>query len=659
MISYRLNFYQNEWFLKLDKQQSLKKSKSSSKKSSKNDRSKSANSEKTKENIATQKREVLDDFDTFRKRKKKNKTLFSDQDDFLMTALFGEPLKIYNETQIDPYISVDFTNEINDIKKVINRVSLRKENFRVAPLNVETLVKTLASSPDIIHIMTHGRMTNNAYEFDFEGHKAFKESLSKEQVEELIGMNGLQDNILVFLNCCYSGIVGGQFLSKGAECVIQIHPDTPINDTVARQFSSRFYSLILEKKMPFGLAFDLARLHTKFSPDCRHALSKNIVFCNHKHNQECFQKQKNFQKVLDGVHQYLSQKCKCPEKYLNVHYHECIVMFEKELRLKNAKIHKEMLSDSERYLICCCNLKLPHEDWNKFQIGYREDEMKFKTIDDFTNKRKIKIRNQLFFLEPAFNHHFSKMKLNKSRFNDTMFQFYNFFSFNRGKIGIVYGQKGSSLSKFLISFSGYVLLRAKYHFVHQFNFLKVETVDQMKECLNAQNQEFANYLKKKKINFQFKQIKILYICHKSDRILEEMSAVRLFEYFEKIHSEFNLHFLVSLRKKPSRVVPYAKILKIQPMKEIEMERYFLSKLSKGKCIYKDQILIEFRLKKTEILKLFKKYLCYPKSLRWFIKTIDQPKIDLKKWETNAIFVNQKIQISENLNIPDNIKFPFN
>ena len=45
-----------------------------------------------------------------------------------MTALFGEPLKIYKETQIDPYNSVDFPNEINEIKKVINRISKKKES---------------------------------------------------------------------------------------------------------------------------------------------------------------------------------------------------------------------------------------------------------------------------------------------------------------------------------------------------------------------------------------------------------------------------------------------------------------------------------------------------------------------------------------------------
>ena len=560
------------------------------------------------------------------------------QKNFFMAAMFCEPLKEFKEKKINFYPPVNFIKELRKIQEFIASKSQDTSFLKVAPLNIDNFFRTLCNSPEIIHFMSHGRLIKNEsnnddfhFEFDFESLKSFKESLDKKNIEELVSMNKLENTHLVFLNGCYSGNIGEFFIKMGANCVVQVNKNFPINDSFASQFAVKFYSYALQKNFRFLDAFRLTKLFFKHDKNCENLIKKIYVFCNHQHLSNCFQNKKN-NKSKENFINYFKSFCKCEFKVENLHNLECKIIIEQKAKENNYQliIKSVQKQNKDFYKICCCREDLKHSEIDKYEILLHPENNIKDSMSDFLKAKNPFYRRNLYFYERAsIRMNFDRV-YDPKRFHEILFKLHHFFIFNRGKIGMVFGMRGSGIRQFLEHFSCYAFYREKYHLVSKLNFSKVLDHNIMKELLKVEIKRLQDLIKCDYPQINKSSIGVLILCHECDAIVEKLQNIQIYKILEEVECyTFEVNYLFTLRKKPENT-NNIRVLELKPLSLTDAFNHFLKEIDKGEDNH-TKFQEDCEKRKEEIKNIFKEFPTYPKYIMKFVNMIKEKHINIKEW----------------------------
>ena len=131
--------------------------------------------------------------------------------------------------------------------------------------------------------------------------------------------------MLAFVSACHSEEIGEIFFKAGIPVVIAVNSETPIMDTVCKQFSQYFYQNLLDG-CTIQQSFDKAKIEVSQSPNATDADFETCC-CAHKHTADCVW-YPLFQKDPEAAHNLHKIDCNClfsEQNPVRAHKHTCQV----------------------------------------------------------------------------------------------------------------------------------------------------------------------------------------------------------------------------------------------------------------------------------------------------------------------------------------------
>lgn len=568
---------------------------------------------------------------------------------FFMAALFSEPLKEHKTNKRDQNMSsyriqheeiyrpVHFSSEIRKIFSSIEKADHEKTVLKIAPLSINNFYQTLINSPEIIHIMCHGHKDGEEFTLDFENSRAIKVSVKSESVKKMLNIQKLTHTILVFINACHSGMLASSFIDAGAECVIYIHKDCPINDTIASHFAQLFYEKLFSG-YSLEESFSISKKGIELSPECQEAIKLNYQFCNHSHTIDCLnhplkKKSKKFENFVKSL-----KNCECLQKYHNRHSNECIKKL--SIEIDGFGMNKYKLSNKNLWEICCCQKNVPHEERDKFEIIYKNNDSKTKQMEHLINKQSI-WRDLQFYQFAWIRINFHEEHFYPKRFNDGIFKFYHYFIHNKGQIGLIYGKKGSGVRTFLQQFAYYCFHREKFDHVANENFENVRDFLEMNNRISKHLEIIKKTNKTGSSNCHIGSIRVLMICQEFDQVIESTNE-NIYEKLNEIHSQYMISYLISIRKKHQKTKLFqTRVMNIPELEPFDAMDLFLSYLKNREFAAKwdKSTFLGFK----DVGKIFKELPKHPNTIELFARRIPHSEYSYEKWYKLALEIKEDFE----------------
>lgn len=279
-----------------------------------------------------------------------------------IALMYSEPLVINDGVGIisvgDP---VNYEEECSKVLEILKRKEKRiKVQFEIA--TISQLMNVLSLSPRVLHIMCHGSYNKEKKQFylAFEENRALSELYSENLKNRLKKIKF--NTQLVFINACFSEEVARVFYDAGVPCVVAVHSQTKIEDSIAQQFSELFYWQLFEGKS-IEDAFQNARA----------AITGKDVYtccCAHSHKPDCKWNKIAQEEGPEKAHILHTPTCtNCRKITGNSFEHEdnCGWAFE---FMCDYNLNYDF--PNGKFRVCCCSPELEHNEVMKFQLIYRD-----------------------------------------------------------------------------------------------------------------------------------------------------------------------------------------------------------------------------------------------------------------------------------------------
>lgn len=500
-------------------------------------------------------------------------------DPILIVALFSEPL-VYirqrgrDQKQPEEYSPVDFEGELTEIANVFEGKGINNLTFKIGSLNMENFRKTIENYPEIIHIMCHGDFDKETkkYYLDFENENAEVFPFYPENIDKFLDESGLNDTVLVFLNACYSEQVAHCFLEKNIKCVIAIEKHSKIDDRVSKDFAKTFYKYLFSNST-FQKAFDntVTDLATTYSRNQELYFS----FCSHIHKEDCRWNENEHMELMQ-----IMLKCDCPNKFRSLHKTSCLAVFSFQMEFW-VGTDAESLGLEQEVVLCCCSRELPHEEILKFKIFYQHDHYKNMRLFDLMN-RSLNRQRRNFFNE------FDTMRIEKRYknissmgFNYYMYQLFNYFSNDNGRVAIINGEYGSGKTTLIKHFANYSQFRNKFFYINGADFTQINSIEQLNCNVMKWLNKRTNFNKGRHNYKGRKGNRTLLFLDNLDTLISRNSE-RVKQEIQRVIQQEDVYFLISVTKSKSINFPLEnKEIMIKPLSYHMGAQLFLSKCRKS------------------------------------------------------------------------------
>ncbi len=510
---------------------------------------------------------------------RKQQPEFCDEEPLLIVALFSEPLvyirqKGCDQKQPEEYSPVDFEGELTEIANVFEGKGMNQVTFKIGSLNMENFRKTIENYPEIIHIMCHGDFDKESkkYYLDFENENAEVFPFYAKDIKKYLEENGLNNTVLVFLNACYSEQVASCFLDKDIKCIIAIEKHSKIDDRVSKHFAKTFYKYLFSNST-FQKAFDntVSDLTTTYSRNQELYFS----FCSHIHKEDCRWNENEHMELMQ-----IMLKCGCPNKFRSLHKTSCLAVFSFQMEFW-VGTDAESLGLEQEVVLCCCSRELPHEEILKFKIFYQQEHYKNMRLFDLLSQSRNRQRRCYF-------NEFDTMRIDKRYkniasmgFNYYMYQLFNYFANDNGRVAIINGEYGSGKTTLIKHFANYSLFRNKFFYINGADFTQINSIEQLNSNVMKWLGKRNNFTKGRSSNKSRKVHRTLLFLDNLDTLISR-NPERVKQEIQRIIQQDDVYFLISVSKNKSLNFPLEnKEIVIKPLSYHVGAQLFLSKCRKA------------------------------------------------------------------------------
>jgi len=428
-----------------------------------------------------------------------------------VALMYSEPLVKRDEYGIkslgDP---VDYEEEC---KKVLEILRKKEKNinlyFEIAA--IKHLVNVVSLSPSVLHIICHGDFDKNRKQFYlcFEDNGELYELYSDELKNKLQEINF--NTQLVFVNACHSEEVAKVFMEAGVPCVVAVHSELKIEDTIAQKFSESFYWQLFE-----GKTIEDAFRHAKAS-----ITGKGVYTCccAHSHKPGCAWEKLAKEEGVDKAHYLHTPTCiDCYNKFGNKFEHKDNCMWAMDFL---TEVCKKDSFPQGTFNSCCCSEELPHNEVMKFKLICKDDKFSKQALFRYKEKGKVNIQSTYSCVEPKF----SIQKIT-GRNREAYDLFETLISKNR-RIVNLHGPSGVGKSTLAKQVTNYAVERG--YFRDKVILLTLEKIPSLSYFLTNLYNEIPGAVDLKSFCEAIKANKILIILEKCDKLSKD--------YFEQFRQD--------------------------------------------------------------------------------------------------------------------------
>ena len=360
-----------------------------------------------------------------------------------IALMYSEPLVRRDEYGIislgEP---VDYEEECSKVIDILRKKE-KKINVYFEIATVRHLVNVLSLSPKVLHIICHGDFNKARNEFFlcFEENGELSELYSKDLKVRLQEVNFCTQ--IVFINACHSEEVARVFMDAGVSCVVAVHSELKIEDSIAQKFSESFYWQLFEGKS----------ISDSFR-NAKAAISGKDVYtccCAHSHKDNCkwykLAKEEGFEKA----HHIHTPTCTdCNSKFGNKFLHKENCMWALDF-LTSVCEHDEFPHGD--FHVCCCSPELPHDEVMKFKLICKDEKYSKEVLFPYKDKGELNIKSTHSCVEQKF----SVMKMTGR--NKETYEIFGFLTSKDKRMVNIYGLEGVGKTTLAKQVANYVYER--------------------------------------------------------------------------------------------------------------------------------------------------------------------------------------------------------
>ena len=393
----------------------------------------------------------------------------------------------------------EFNEQINyrkEIQGIVNTIKNSKKQFNALfeCASDDNLINSIRKYPKILHISAHGIIYKEKDEEMFKlclENNGCADFIKEDRIKSVLN-DAISKINLVFIGACDSEKLGYLFYKSGVKNVICVREMTKISDKGARNFSKKFYELLLKG--------DSVKEAFNKSKESFNDKSFNDVImeccCNHRHKEHCkYNSKSNKEKVQFHNTFHVKEpnkniiknksnikKCMCFYSEYHIHDKKCKILENPDIHL----LEKEEICGGSKVKICCCSPNIPHNESNKFKLFTNENEKN-------KNENKIfeKLNNGNFIVNnncctecDVFNIMKKKIKfIGRGEQTKTIMDMISKKG-KRNKFFLIYGPKNSGKKTFAKNCSFYLRERNK---IEKIEFINLDSIFYCYSKQNIQN----------------------------------------------------------------------------------------------------------------------------------------------------------------------------